>query len=75
MSDKKVRRKGSGRTKGAVSLVTVKLATLKEKFNDEDLIVVGRVFMRDAGIEADSAHVKTPITPIQKMGISLTIPE
>lgn len=42
--DGTTRKKGSGRTKGAVSLTTVKLSELIEVLKPEDQVVIGRKF-------------------------------
>lgn len=70
--DGTLRKSGSGRTKGATSLVSVKLSTLKEKFSDEDVIVCGRVFLREAGIEPSGKAISAPLSDEEKAGITLT---
>ena len=53
--DGKPRKTGSGRTKGATSLVKVSLGTLKEYLaNDSITIPVGRVWLRDMGTEVSA---------------------
>ena len=53
------RKTGSGRTKGATSLVRVSLGTLKEYLaNDNIVIPVGRVWLRDMGIEVSAPKTK-----------------
>lgn len=55
----KPRKTGSGRTKGATSLVRVSLGTLKKYLaNDSVSIPVGRVWLRDMGIEVVAPKVK-----------------
>ncbi len=44
----KPRKQGSGRKKGSTSLVSVRLSDLKKSFNDDDLIVCGRVFFGES---------------------------
>jgi hypothetical protein len=63
------RRGGSGRTKGSVSLVTVKFSELKSRFKDEDLIVVGSKFCQKAGIGDTFKSISEP-TPTE--GVTLT---
>lgn len=58
--EKGIKRPGAGRTKGAVSLISVKMKDLKERFNDEDIVVVGRVFAQKAGINAVAPAVSAP---------------
>ena len=54
----KSRKTGSGRTKGATSLVKVSLGILKEYLaNDNIAIPVGRVWLRDMGIEVSTPKV------------------
>ena len=62
------RAKGSGRTKGAVSLVSVKLSDLTSKFKADDLVVCGRVFLSKAGIVNPAPAITAP-TPAD--GITL----
>lgn len=69
MSDAK--RKGSGRTKGAVSLVSVKLSDLTAKFSPEDLVVCGAVFLRKAGITNTIQAISAPIPKEAKEGIAV----
>ncbi len=55
----KPRKTGSGRTKGATSLVRVSLGTLKQYLaSDNAVIPVGRVWLRDMGIEVAAPKVK-----------------
>ena len=55
----KPRKTGSGRTKGATSLVRVSLGTLKKYLaSDSIAIPVGRVWLRDMGIEVVAAKAK-----------------
>jgi len=54
----KPRKTGSGRTKGATSLIKVSLGTLKEYLaNDNIAIPVGRVWLRDMGIEVSTPKI------------------
>jgi len=49
----KVRRPGSGRTKGSYSFITVTLGELNAKFNDPtQQIVIGRKFAEGVGFKA-----------------------
>lgn len=65
------RKGGSGRTKGAVSLVTVRLSELTAMFSQEDLIVVGRKFLEKKN--AKPTEVLPKITePTQSEGITVT---
>ena len=57
---KGIKRPGAGRTKGAVSLISVKMKDLKGRFNDEDIVVVGRVFAQKSGIAAVAPAVSAP---------------
>lgn len=67
------RKKGSGRTKGSVSLVSIPLSKLKEKFNDSDLIVCGRVFLDKSGLMSDSLpNIKGPTPDEVSAGITIT---
>ena len=55
----KPRKTGSGRTKGATSLVRVSLGTLKQYLaSDNAVIPVGRVWLRDMGIEVAAPKIK-----------------
>ena len=55
----KPRKIGSGRTKGATSLVRVSLGTLKKYLaSDNVAIPVGRVWLRDMGIEVAAPKIK-----------------
>lgn len=72
MTDEVKPRKGSGRTKGSVSLVSVKMKVLKEKFGDEDVLVVGRKFIEKAGIAYNLPAISAPPTDEVKAGITLT---
>ena len=71
MSDE-VKKRGSGRTKGSVSLVSVKMKVLKEKFSDEDFVTVGRIFVQKAGILVTAPAISAPATEEVKAGITLT---
>ena len=54
----KPRKTGSGRTKGATSLVRVSLGTLKQYLaSDNAVIPVGRVWLRDMGIEVSTPKI------------------
>ena len=72
----KPRKTGSGRTKGATSLVKVSLGTLKKYLaSDSITIPVGRVWLRDMGIEivaAKTKKVKEEKEDSQKVEYSLT---
>ena len=72
----KPRKTGSGRTKGATSLVKVSLGTLKKYLaSDSITIPVGRVWLRDMGIEvvaAKAKKVKEEKEDSQKVEYSLT---
>jgi len=74
--DGKPRKTGSGRTKGATSLVKVSLGTLKEYLaNDSITIPVGRVWLRDMGIEVSAPKtnkIKEPKDDSPKVEYSLT---
>lgn len=65
------RKGGSGRTKGAVSLVSVQMKDLIEKFKPEDVVVVGRIFIEKAGIKAILPAVKAPVDDEVKAGIQV----
>ena len=65
------RRKGSGRTKGATSLVSVKMSDLQGKFGPNDIVVVGRIFCRKAGLEAIGPAISEPLSEEVKAGIQL----
>lgn len=65
------RKSGSGRTKGASSLVSVRLRDLIKQFGPEDLIVCGRVFLRQAGIDDTQPAIKSALTSEDKAGIEL----
>lgn len=65
------RKSGSGRTKGAVSLVSVKLSTLVGKFKPDDLIVCGRIFLKKAGIDPDCQAISAPISAELRAGIQI----
>lgn len=67
----KITRKGSGRTRGAVSLVSVKMSELKSRFKDEDLVVIGRIFGTKAGIPLGETFKKIS-EPVPAEGITLT---
>jgi hypothetical protein len=67
----KPRKVGSGRTKGASSLVSVKLSELIKKFGNDDLIVCGRVFLRDAGIGDTQPAIKSALSDEEKSGIQV----
>ena len=64
-------RKGSGRTKGAVSLVSVQMKDLIEKFKPEDAVVVGRIFIEKAGIKAIAPAIKAPVPESVSSGIQI----
>jgi hypothetical protein len=65
------RKQGSGRTKGALSLVSVKMSDLAEKFGPNDLVVCGRIFVEKAGIGIVGKAVSAPLTETEKAGITL----
>jgi hypothetical protein len=55
----KPRKTGSGRTKGATSLVKVSLGTLKKYLASDSIVIpVGRVWLRVMGIEVVAAKAK-----------------
>lgn len=54
------RKSGSGRTKGATSLVSIRLKDLAERFKDEDMIVVGRVFARESSLGETFKKISHP---------------
>ena len=55
----KPRKTGSGRTKGATSLVKVSLGTLKKYLASDSIVIpVGRVWLRGMGIEVVAAKAK-----------------
>ena len=55
----KPRKTGSGRTKGATSLVKVSLGTLKKYLASDSIVIpVGRVWLRGMGIEIVAAKAK-----------------
>jgi hypothetical protein len=61
-SRKKVKRPGSGRTKGSFSFVTVSLADLKANFADDtQKIVIGRKWAEQCGFNIQAT---TPATDI-----------
>jgi hypothetical protein len=64
------RKAGSGRTKGATSLVSIRLSELNDRFKQEDLIVVGRIFARQAGLGED---IKAISEPTPSSGITLHV--
>jgi hypothetical protein len=60
------------RSKGAVSLVSVKFKVLKDKLNDNDLVVIGRKWGEKAGIQSEfKAKISAPLTDDQKAGVTL----
>lgn len=65
------RKSGSGRTKGATSLVSIKLSELQKHFTDEEMIVCGRVFLAKAGINPDGPAIAAPLTAEEKAGIKV----
>jgi hypothetical protein len=66
------RKAGSGRTKGAVSLVSISLDRLVKTFGPNDLIVVGRRWLEQAGIEGGALKaLKAPLTDEEKAGIQI----
>lgn len=67
-------RKGSGRTKGAVSLVSVKLSDLMARFKPDDLVVVGRVFVNKAGVPVHGPAISLPASAAVQAGVTVTIP-
>lgn len=70
-NDGQVRKKGSGRTKGATSLVSVRMEDLLKKFKANDMIVCGRVFLREAGIEDVAPAISAPLSESAKAGINV----
>lgn len=69
--DGSVRKSGSGRTKGATSLVSVRLSDLAAKFGPDEMIVCGRVFLRNAGIEDTAPAISAPLSDAVKSGIQV----
>jgi len=69
--DGTVRKSGSGRTKGATSLVSVRLHDLVSRFSPDDMIVCGRVFLRNAGIEDVAPAISAPLSADAKAGIQV----
>ena len=67
------KRKGSGRTKGAVSLVSVQMKDLIEKFSPESIVVVGRVFIEKAGIKPVAPAIKAPVSEEVKQAVVVVI--
>jgi len=66
------RKAGSGRTKGAKSLVSISLKELNANFNEDDLIVCGSVFLRKAGmLDKSLPAISSPLTETEKMGIQV----
>jgi len=72
----KPRKTGSGRTKGATSLVKVSLGTLKKYLASDSIVIpVGRVWLRGMGIEvvaAKAKKIKEEKEDSQKVEYSLT---
>lgn len=69
--DGSIRKIGSGRTRGAKSLCSIKLSDLTAKFGPDSMIVVGSVFCRKAGLSTDTPAVSAPISEEVKSGIQL----
>lgn len=66
------RKAGSGRTKGAKSLVSISLKELNQNFNEDDLIVCGSVFLRKTGLlDKSSPAIDSPLNETEKMGIQI----
>jgi hypothetical protein len=66
------RKAGSGRTKGAVSLVSVPLKDLIAKFSGDDLVVVGRRWLEQAGLDGAAVKaINAPLTDEEKAGIQI----
>lgn len=74
MSDVVKSRKGSGRTVGAVSLVSVKMSDLMARFKPDDLVVVGRVFVNKAGVPVHGPAISLPASAAVQAGVTVTIP-
>jgi len=65
------RKRGSGRTKGAVSLVPVRFGDVKTFFGDDSQIIMGRKFLESIGfIESHKMELKREdsgsFTPVVK---------
>ena len=56
---KKVRKKGSGRTKGATSFVTVTLDQLNETLKPQATVIISRRFAENVGISGRSFSATT----------------
>ena len=67
------RKGGSGRTKGAVSLVSVQMKDLIEKFKPEDVVVCGRIFCQKAGLKTLYPAIKAPVSDKIKSGIQIAV--
>jgi len=66
------RKAGSGRTKGAVSLVSIPLKDLIGKFDENELIVVGRRWLEQAGLDGEAVKaISAPLTETEKAGIQI----
>jgi hypothetical protein len=66
------RKAGSGRTKGAVSLVSVPLKTLVANLKEDEFVVVGRRWLEGAGLSEEAVRI-TPsaLTEEEKAGIQI----
>lgn len=66
------RKTGSGRTKGATSLVSIKMSELAKAIDGDDLVVVGRRWLRELGLEEGSSKaISAPLTETEKAGIRI----
>ena len=65
------RKSGSGRTKGAKSLCSVKMKDLIEKFSPDSMIVCGAIFIKKAGLSTDTPAVSAPVAPEVAARISI----
>jgi hypothetical protein len=72
------RKQGSGRKKGSLSLVQIKLSELTEKFNPNDPIIVGRKWFEDlfkkvVDITSQKADTTSPADAVEeKIAYKLT---
>lgn len=69
----KERKSGSGRPKGAVSLVSIPMKKLKESLKDEDVLVVGRIWAKKSGLSGTLPAIKAPLTEDEKAGIKIVV--
>ena len=69
--DGKPRKTGSGRRKGGVSNVSIKLIELKKHFKDDDIIVVNSPFLQKAGVTPLGKAISKPLSAQAQAGIRL----